>query len=231
MTATNALCAQGLEEIASRTYLEKFTRKDDPDVIGAAIVSYGIDVLTDYARQSQHKEPPCSDSVTSVPSFSTAASESSVRNAVRDLIMGSDDDELLVESVTQFAINYARQFQELLHTYAEERKAAKRELAEAKFSPAGDNHHNAAKCPYCNPEYHNNRIAQERVVELERELDIQKQLVEELRPLLESSEAALHAACHELDRLIAKYVCWNSACKDESHVQIKAKAAELRGSK
>ena len=47
---------QTLEEIASRIYLEKFTRKDDPDVIGAAIVSYGIDVLTDHARQSEERE-------------------------------------------------------------------------------------------------------------------------------------------------------------------------------
>jgi hypothetical protein len=26
-----------------------------------------------------------------------------------------------------------------------------KELAEAKFAPLGDNHHNAAACPYCNP--------------------------------------------------------------------------------
>lgn len=27
----------------------------------------------------------------------------------------------------------------------------KRELAQARFSPMGDNHHNAMLCPYCNP--------------------------------------------------------------------------------
>lgn len=55
LAASHPPVAQGLEEIASRIYLEKFTRKDDPDVIGAAVVSYGIDVLTNYVRQSAAK--------------------------------------------------------------------------------------------------------------------------------------------------------------------------------
>jgi len=32
-----------------------------------------------------------------------------------------------------------------------ERDRLKKELAEARFRPLGDNHHNAALCPYCNP--------------------------------------------------------------------------------
>ncbi len=41
---------------------------------------------------------------------------------------------------------------------AEQRLAAlqsevERQLLEARYSPLGDNHHNAAQCPYCNPKY------------------------------------------------------------------------------
>ena len=28
-----------------------------------------------------------------------------------------------------------------------------RDIKAAKFAPLGDNHHNAAQCPYCNPKY------------------------------------------------------------------------------
>lgn len=31
-------------------------------------------------------------------------------------------------------------------------KSLEAELAQARFAPAGDNHHNAVACPYCNPE-------------------------------------------------------------------------------
>ena len=34
----------------------------------------------------------------------------------------------------------------------EERERGRAELAAAKFAPMGDNHHNAAKCPYCQPQ-------------------------------------------------------------------------------
>jgi hypothetical protein len=34
------------------------------------------------------------------------------------------------------------------------------------FSPLGDNHHNAAKCPYCNPDYVKQCEAQIEVVNL-----------------------------------------------------------------
>ena len=46
-----------------------------------------------------------------------------------------------------WAAHSRRQAQELIdHT-----RQLERELAEARFSPLGDNHHNALACPYCNP--------------------------------------------------------------------------------
>lgn len=75
------------------------------------------------------------------------------------------------DRISAHVAHVTSQLRQQLHTYAEERKQAKKELAEAKFSPAGDNHHNAAKCPYCNPAYLNNRTAETTVSQLRQELE------------------------------------------------------------
>lgn len=48
-------------------------------------------------------------------------------------------EELCTEAATELARLQA------------ENEALRRERDEARFSPIGDNHHNALKCPYCNP--------------------------------------------------------------------------------
>lgn len=42
-----------------------------------------------------------------------------------------------------------------------------KERDEARFAPLGDNHHNAAKCPYCRPTFQDGI---KRIAELEREI-------------------------------------------------------------
>lgn len=97
-----------------------------------------------------------------------------------------------------------------LHTYAEERKAAKRELAEAKFAPLGDNHHNAAKCPYCNPEYTKNHTAQQklaaaeaRVRTLEQESDLYQRRLKNSEDCRNNLAKAYNSAFERADALSA----------------------------
>jgi hypothetical protein len=73
--------------------------------------------------------------------------------------------------------------------------AAERERDEARFRPLGDNHHNAAACPYCSPASEIASLrARAAALEAERDENEQAHLVEELRALRENESLRALAA-------------------------------------
>ena len=97
----------------------------------------------------------------------------------------------------------------------ERAERAEAELIAAKFSPLGDNHHNAAKCPYCQPELEKMLKAEAEVQRLKR---INVELVHDHNALLvdgakwqdraDKAEAELRDCKRDLQVIISEWKNW-----------------------